>query len=134
MSTPENPDEECTVRPGKIGWNELITSDPGAAIAYYQTMFGWETEPFDGGETPYTMFKLDGVPFGGVMAKPVPDMPSHWLNYVSVTDLDAALAQSISLGGETLFGPMPIPTVGRIAVIKDPQGAAIGLHEAEAKS
>jgi len=29
---------------------------------------------------------------------------------------------------------MPIPTVGRIAVIKDPQGAAIGLHEAEAKS
>jgi len=49
MSTPENTDEECTITPGKIGWNELITSDPVAAIAYYKAMFGWETEPFEGG-------------------------------------------------------------------------------------
>jgi predicted enzyme related to lactoylglutathione lyase len=131
MSTPENTDEECTMKPGKIGWAELCTSDPAAAIAYYTAMFGWETELFTAGDTPYTMFKLDGVPFGGVLQKPTPEMPTHWLNYVSVADLDAALAQSVSLGGETLFGPFPVPTVGRIAVVKDPQGAPIGFHEAE---
>lgn len=130
MSTSENSDCENTMKPGQIGWAELITSDPLAAIQFYTAMFGWETEPFTGGGHEYTMFKLDGVPFGGVMKAPQEGIPTHWLNYVSVGNLDAMVARCTDQNGEVIVPPMPIPTVGRIAVIKDPQGGAIGLHEA----
>lgn len=129
MSTPDDTDCESMNKPGKIGWAELITSDPEGAMAYYTGLFGWETEPFTASEVGYTMFKLDGVPFGGVMKTPLEGVPTHWLNYVSVEDIDASIATSTSLGGEVVVPPMPVPTVGRIAVVKDPQGAVIGLHQ-----
>jgi predicted enzyme related to lactoylglutathione lyase len=126
MSTPENPD--C-MKPGKIGWAELITSDPAAAIAYYTQLFGWTTEPFPMEQGEYTMFKFNDQPFGGVMKAPHTDIPAHSLNYVIVEDVDVAIARSTSLGGMVCLEPMAIPGVGRIAVVKDPQGAVIGLHE-----
>lgn len=130
MSESDKSDSEGAVQPGKITWNELITSDPAGAIAYYTSLFGWETEPFALPEGDYTMFKLGGVPFGGVTKPCEPGIPTHWLNYVSVEDIDAAVENSGELGGETIVEPMAIGEIGRIAVVRDPQGAVIGLHEA----
>lgn len=73
-----------------------------------------------------------GVPFGGVLKAPWPDTPTHWLNDAEVADIDAALAESANLGGLTVMPPGEVPTVGRIAIIKDPQGAVIGLHQRSA--
>jgi predicted enzyme related to lactoylglutathione lyase len=35
----------------------------------------------------------------------------------------------VEIGATVIVPVMPVPQVGRIAVILDPQGAAIGLHE-----
>lgn len=121
------------MQPGKIGWNELMTSDPAGAIAYYTQLFGWETEPFPMPQGEYTMFKQNGVPFGGLLKAPQPDLPTMWVNYVCVENVDASVEKSTSLGGEVCCGPMDIPEVGRIAVIKDLQGGVIGLHQPPAK-
>jgi len=128
MSTPENEDCAGGNEPGKISWVELITSDVEGAIAYYTGLFGWTTMPF--GEE-YIMFARDGVPFGGVIKCPAPDVPVHWKSYIVVTDIDASIAQSTSLGGKLCWGPETIPQVGRIAIIQDPQGAVLGLHQPE---
>ena len=40
-----------------------------------------------------------------------------------------ALANSAQLGAKTCVPVMSIGEIGRIAVIQDPQGATIGLHE-----
>jgi predicted enzyme related to lactoylglutathione lyase len=58
-----------------------------------------------------------------------PEMPTQWIPYVVVDDVDAALAKAVKLGAKTLTPVMSIGEVGRIAVIHDPQGATIGLHE-----
>ena len=126
MSAPEDPDCEAGRKPGKISWAELTTSDPAAAIAYYTQLFGWTTQPF--GEE-YTMFVHDGVPFAGVLKSPTPEVPTHWKSYVIVADIEASIAQSTSLGGRLCWGPEDIPTVGRIAIVQDPTGAVIGLHQ-----
>src|SRR5436309_1785347 len=128
MSDTQN--TESCMKPGKIGWNELVTSDPAAAIKFYTTLFGWETEKFPMAGNDYTMFKHDGQTFGGVMATPPNGAPTMWTNYVVVEDVDATVAKSTSLGGKTCMAPTDIPEVGRIAIIMDPQGATIGLHEA----
>ena len=111
-----------------INWNELCTPDPKSAAQFYGAMFGWTTEPMPGMDH-YTILKHGDSMFGGVMAPPKPGIPPHWLNYVTVDDVDAAVAQAISLGASVCLPAMDIGSAGRIAIIVDPQGASIGLHQ-----
>jgi len=113
-------------KPGEIGWNELYTSDNGAAIEFYRQVAGWEKldEQDVGGGATYLRFGTDGTPLGGMMKNPVP--PS-WMYYVTTADLDATLARATALGATVLFGPMGIPANRRVVALKDPQGAAFAL-------
>lgn len=132
MSTPDSsPHAEMRKpTPNTLEWNELVTPDPEAAIGFYCELFGWTTEKFPMPGEDYTMFKHNGQFFGGVLKTPEPGIPTHWLNYVSVEDVDAAVEKAKSLGASVCAGPMSIGEAGRIAVISDPQGATIGLHQA----
>lgn len=125
MSTPENTDCgtdcECSMQPGKIGWNELMTSDPAGAIAYYTQLFGWETEPFPMPQGEYTMFKQNGVPFGGVLKAPQPDLPTMWVNYVCVENVDASVEKSTSLGGEVCCIAIAVDTTFAPFVVRNPE-------------
>ena len=58
-----------------------------------------------------------------------PGTPTQWLPYVVVDNVDTSLARAVELGAKVVLPAIPVPQVGRIAVIIDPQGAAIGLHE-----
>ena len=117
------------MKAGEIGWNELMTSDPAGAIKFYSELFGWETQKFPESGMDYTMFTHGGKPFGGVLKAQDPGAQPMWINYVVVEDVDATVAKSTSLGGKTCLPPMDIPMVGRVAIINDPQGATIGLHQ-----
>jgi hypothetical protein len=54
-------------------------------------------------------------------------MAPTWGAYVTVDDVDAVVARVSGLGGQVLLAPTDIPTVGRFAMIGDPQGATISL-------
>jgi predicted enzyme related to lactoylglutathione lyase len=57
----------------------------------------------------------------------VPDeVPPSWLVYFTVPDADAAAATAGSNGGQVLNGPIDI-SVGRLAVLMDPQGAMFAV-------
>lgn len=117
--------------PGAFSWNELMTPNPKAACEFYGSLFGWTVETMNMGQGPYHVVKVGGTAIGGIMQTP-PDagpMPPMWGVYVTVADLDAALAKVPSLGGKTCVPPMDIPGVGRMAVIADPQGAMISLMQ-----
>ncbi|MFO1329295.1 MAG: VOC family protein [Rubrivivax sp.] len=114
---------------GAFSWSELITSDPARAAEFYGKLFGWTFETMDMGTGPYRVIKAGGTSVGGIMAVP-PDaqgMPSAWGSYVTVKDVDATVRDCTALGGKVLVPPMDIPTVGRMAVVQDPQGASINV-------
>jgi len=128
--------ESMCAKPGSFSWNELISTNTKASAEFYSKLFGWQPTPFmpqgaPAGGPPYTLFKTDSNPrgVGGMMQAMQPGVPSHWLPYVVVENVDAALAQAVKLGAKACVPVMSIGEVGRIAVIQDPQGAAIGLHE-----
>ncbi len=112
-----------------IEWNELITPDPAAALKFYGGLFGWTSEVFPIPGKPYTMLRHAGRNFGGVMAPPQPGIPAHWLHYVTIADVESTLKKAVSLGATVLLGSTDIGEAGRIAVLKDPQGAVFGLHQ-----
>jgi predicted enzyme related to lactoylglutathione lyase len=115
---------------GAFSWSELMTSDPKAACDFYGKLFGWKFENMDMGTGPYHVVKVGETSVAGVMGKPpgVPaDMPSMWGSYVTVSNLDETVATVKRLGGGILMEPMEVKTVGRMAVIRDPQGAALSV-------
>ncbi len=120
---------------GRFAWYELMTTDPIGARAFYPHVTGWTTETMDIGPMPYQLWKAGDKPFGGVMELPAPakamGAPTHWLGYLCSPDTDASVARAVELGATTYMGPMSIPTVGRVAILADPQGAVIGFYTPE---
>ena len=115
---------------GAFSWSELMTSDPEAASEFYGALFGWTVETMDMGTGPYNVVKVGDTSLGGIMGKPPgtpAGMPSMWGCYVTVTNVDETLAKVRNLGGKVLMEPMDIKGVGRMAVIQDPQGAALSV-------
>ncbi|WP_369240694.1 VOC family protein [Streptomyces sp. R21] len=113
--------------PGSLGWVELLTRAPERAVAFYTTVFGWSVNASE----RYTQWGIDGADFGGMVTmdeKFPPEVPSHWLPYFSVEDVDATAADAAEAGGTILMEPMSVPDGPRIAVLRDPQGAMFGVY------
>jgi predicted enzyme related to lactoylglutathione lyase len=119
---------------GRFVWYDLMTTDPVAAQRFYTKAIGWTTEKFPGSpDMPYTMWKTAKAPIGGVMQLPAEaaamGAPPHWLVYVGTPDIVATVAQAIELGAKVYVPTTEIPTVGRYAVLADPQGAAFAMFQ-----
>lgn len=115
---------------GALCWTELYTRDPIKVAEFYSGLFGWRAEPWKGGAMPYTTFNLadEDRPAGGMLAMP-DEMPgsSHWLPYFQVADADKSAAHTEELGGKICNAPMDIASIGRMAMLSDPQGAAFAV-------
>ncbi len=111
---------------GRPVWYDLMTTDVAAAEAFYQKVIGWTSAPFPGSPNPYTVFKRSGeVQVAGLMKRPQGmNMPPFWSMYVAVPKLEEAVAHIQRLGGGELSPIIEVPTVGRMQMMKDPQGAA----------
>ena len=53
--------------------------------------------------------------------------PPHFMNYVSVENVDEVTTQEATLGATVVAPPMDIPNVGRFSAIQDPTGAIFSL-------
>ncbi len=117
-------------------WDELVTADPQAAVAFYEKVFGWQGRVIDmGGAMNYTLLDRPGVTnpkgeqqsAGGVMQSP-PGVPhSFWIAYVGVDKCDKVVARAKELGAEITVGPQDIPNIGRFAYFTDPQGGTLAV-------
>ncbi|MEV6841596.1 VOC family protein, partial [Streptomyces sp. NPDC051133] len=92
--------------PGALTWNELHTSDVGAATAFYGEAFGIEIEPLEGADA-YWELRVGGRAVGGVtlLANDPPGTPAHWLTYFAVGDVDSTVDALVKQGGTVLAPP-----------------------------
>lgn len=116
---------------GSVWWNELMTRDADAAKAYYHDLLGWEFDAMPMADGVYHVAMLGGKPVAGIMdmsgIAELGQVPVHWFTYLAVKDLDAALDKTRTEGGSIQREPFEVPDVGRIAIVTDPTGAAVGL-------
>jgi predicted enzyme related to lactoylglutathione lyase len=108
---------------GRFVWFDLNTSSPEKAPGFYGKVAGWGTTPWDG-PSPYTMWTNRSMPIGGIV-KLTPENGGvpHWLAYISTPNVDTTVTQAENLGAKILVPATDIPTVGRFAILSDPQGA-----------
>jgi predicted enzyme related to lactoylglutathione lyase len=112
---------------GRFIWHELLTTDTAAAATFYARVLPWRTQPSN--MPGYTIFMAGGAQVGGLMALPEEGAgtPAHWLVYVGTPDVDATVIQAQSLGARVCKAATDIPSVGRFAVLADPQGATFAV-------
>jgi len=118
---------------GSFVWHDLITHDMDAARRFYGGLFGWEFEKAADREgQPYILATLNGRYAAGILQLPRPDDGnnySRWLGYMTVSNIDTALATTHSSGGTVYTHSRDIGKLGKVAAIEDPQSAVLGLIE-----
>jgi len=124
MSTTEIP-------AGAPCWIDLMTSDTEKARAFYTALFGWTYEVSDqetyGG---YIMAFKDGKTVAGLMHRTEDSgYPDMWSTYLRANDIDATVAAATEAGGVTYMPTMEVPEEGKMAMLGDPSGAAVGVWE-----
>lgn len=109
---------------------EIPAKEPAALTKFYSDLFGWKFQkaPLPGPEYWLCDTGSDGPGINGaVMQRQHAQQP--WMNYVDVASIDEAIAKATKLGATVALPKMPVPGVGAVAAITDPQGNICGLWE-----
>ncbi len=113
-------------------WHEIVAPDIDKSIEFYTEALAFETTSMEmEGFGAYHMLSRDGQPVAGVVAPQMPGVPSHWATYISVADVDATIEKVTEKGGKLVVPAMDIPTIGRMALISDPQDAYVWIFKPE---
>ena len=127
-----NPDAQSdvfsTTAEQRVGWNELMTSDPAAARNFYGDLFGWTSDDFmpmgENGE--YRFFAHAGTTIGAVCGE-MGSGNSKWRYYIRVPSISDAVGAVKAGGGTVSMGPHEVPGGDHIIIGNDPQGAEFAL-------
>lgn len=120
-------DKPWTGSPGQICWAELYTTSPTTAGAFYKQLAGFtETKTTVAENVTYYLYERDGLPRAGCR-RPMPEMPTGWFAWVRVPDVDAIVSHAFRLGSKITRAPMDMCTGSRMALLRDPFGAALGV-------
>lgn len=118
---------------------EIHASDPQQLIAFYGELFGWHFQQW--GTQAYWLIRTgaDDAPGinGGLLprrgASAVEGQPVNaYVCTVDVSSVEAAVDRAVALNGSIALPRMPIPGVGWLAYVKDPDGNILGVMESDA--
>jgi len=119
--------------PGTPSWFELHTRDYEKVLAFYRSVFGWQTKiESDTADFRYTTLQYGDQPLAGVMDSTAflePGAPSRWFVYWAVADADHSARRIVDEGGSLIHPPHDTP-YGRLVVATDPRGAEFRLRAA----
>ncbi|MFG2136408.1 VOC family protein [Streptomyces sp. NPDC048650] len=136
---------DAVMEPNTLCWTELYTTDAAAAKDFYRSVFSWEYQDMPmGGDMVYSVISSPGggkegdTGQGGLMQLPKENLQAgstpEWHPYFGVTDCDATFAAATARGATVLIPPSDAPGVGRLAMLKDPAGAAFALIKGDPTS
>ncbi len=115
--------------PGSWVWAELWARDPDSAAAFYEKVVGYEKDQTDVGGAPYQVFKTGGQIRAGLVKTPHDKVEPIWAPYLLVANLEDVLARTPTLGGTVLAKPGTFSSLGSVALLADPSGAAFFVYQ-----
>lgn len=114
---------------GVPSWIDIGVADFDTAAAFYSGLFGWEIPEGREESGHYRSVTLDGAVVAGMSPMQMAPGPPFWTTYVNVDSADEVVGKVADAGGQVLMPPMDVMDFGRMAILADPTGAAIGLWQ-----
>jgi len=121
---------------GLFTWADVSVPDPAGGSKFYAELFGWDAadQHDPDGNYIYTMFHKNGKAAAGLAQLPAEvaaqGAPPAWTSYITVDNVDDAVAAWTAAGGNVVMPVMDVMTSGRMAVVADPQGAVVAFWQA----
>lgn len=116
---------------GRLGWIDLTVDDAEHVRDFYGAVVGWTPDDVDMGDyADFNMLDDAGTAVAGVCHRRGGNasMPTGWLPYFVVADLDAALAAALE-GGGSVGDARTMGGSARWAIVRDPAGNAFAVWE-----
>jgi uncharacterized protein len=117
---------------GSIAWVDLTIENAEAIRDFYSHVVGWKAAPVEmPGYTDFNMIGPESLePAAGIChARGVnADIPSQWLMYIIVEDVDHSARLCVEHGGRILSGPRLVAGA-QLCIISDPAGAVCALYQ-----
>jgi predicted enzyme related to lactoylglutathione lyase len=116
---------------------EIHADDPQRAVNFYQSVFGWQIQKWDGPEDywPVTTGQAPEPGIDGAILKrmgPINgDAVIAYVCTVDVPSVDDAIAKITSHGGTIALPKMPVPGVGWLVYAKDTEGNIFGALQSD---
>lgn len=120
---------------GKFIWYDIFTADISGTAKFYSELFGWSFENVQGSQSQIQTIFSDGLPIGNAigMEKELKEESSgQWLGYISIPDVDVAVQMLENNQGTLHTAARDLPNRGRVAVVRDPQGALFAFIHSSA--
>ena len=109
---------------------DIPADNPDRALGFYKTVFGWESQKWDG-PMDYWMLTTGSADQpgidGGLMQRPHPQATT--VNTIEVDSVDEYLTKVEAGGGQMVDGKKAIPGVGYLAYCTDTEGNTFGLFQ-----
>jgi predicted enzyme related to lactoylglutathione lyase len=111
-------------------WIDLSPPNPQAEAQFYSDLFGWQIEDAmpEGSGAQYFIARIRGGDVAGIGSVPDGAPSTAWNTYVWVDSADEIVAKARAAGG-TSTDPFDVMDAGRMAVITDPEGAALCIWQ-----
>ena len=119
-----------TAPTGAPCWIDLFSSDTDAARAFYGELFGWKSESAGDEYGGYINFTREDVPVAGCMHNDgTQGTPDGWTIYLASDDIQATVDAAAANGGQVFVPPMDVMELGKMSVLADVGGAAVGVWQ-----
>ena len=116
---------------GEPCWIDLMTSDPARSIAFYAALLGWRAVDTGAESGRYTMFFHGDAAVAGLTAQdPSSGNRDFWTTYLASENVAESVRAATAARAAVLIPPQTVGDQGRLAVLTDPAGAAVGVWEA----
>ena len=126
--------QEKQYAPGTFCWWDLGARDADVTKNFYAQLFNWTpVDSPNGYGGLYTMFFVGDRDVAG-LAPMSPEMqeqgiPTYWMSLVAVEDADATVEKALQANASVLMPVTQVMDHGRMAVLRDPTGAAFGIWQ-----
>lgn len=124
--------EDFLAEPGDWIWIQFLSRDGRKAAEFYRSVAGYEIVE-NSSNRRLSDFVLTSKGYARAtvrtIAKDNEKVRPTWLPFVRVKNVKDSVAQALQLGGKVLIEPKPEFLEGKVAVVADPTGAAIGVLE-----
>ena len=111
---------------------EIEAEKPERAIKFYQEVFAWKVEKWEGPVEYWliTTGKENESGIDGGLSRRTEAYPST-VNTIDVPSVDEYIMKVERAGGSIVRPKMAVPGVGWMAYFKDPEGNLFGMMEAD---
>lgn len=124
-----DPDDSRAPGQGMVVWNELLAANAGQAERFYTNLAGYQATSREHEGQQYIMLKSQGQDRANIMTRPNDQVKPQWIVHFGVADPAASAQKAAALGGTIVLQASPDIREGRLALVTDPTGALLALHQ-----